>query len=393
MAKKKDKAAKKRAKQAPHPATLAAQTLEGVDPRDGSVVPDIKPATTFARDSDNKLIGEAVYARDGSPSVRPAERLLAELEGGAAALLFASGMAGAAAVFQALKPGDHVIAPKVMYWSLRNWLVQFCRDWGLELDLVEASDPEAIEAAVRPGETALIWIETPCNPTWDVIDIASAAATAHEAGALLAVDSTVATPVHTRPLELGADLVFHAATKSLNGHSDVVAGALVTDDPDTAIWQRIRANRANVGAILGAFEAWLLLRGMRTLYLRVPRASQNAMTIAQHFDGHPKVAQVLYPGLEGHPGHGIAALQMTDGFGAMLSLRIQGGRKSALKVLGACKRFVRATSLGGVESLIEHRATIEGDDSPVPNDLLRLSVGIEDVQDLIHDLEQALEQA
>jgi cystathionine gamma-synthase len=390
MAKKQDKAAKKRAKKAPHPATLTAQTLEGVDPRDGSVVPDVKPATTYARDADNQLIGDAVYARDQSPSVRPAERLLAELEGGEAALLFASGMAGAAAVFQALKPGDHVIAPKVMYWSLRNWLVSFCRDWGLALDLVEASDPEAIEAAVRP-ETALIWIETPCNPTWDVIDIASAADIAHDAGAFLAVDSTVATPVHTRPLELGADLVFHAATKSLNGHSDVVAGALVTDDPDAEIWQRIRANRANVGAILGPFEAWLLLRGMRTLYLRVPRASQNAMAIAQHVDGHPKVKQVLYPGLETHPGHGIAAMQMTDGFGAMLSLRIAGGRKSALKVLGACKRFVRATSLGGVESLIEHRATIEGADSPVPDDLLRLSVGIEHDQDLIADLEQALD--
>ncbi|WP_242480317.1 trans-sulfuration enzyme family protein [Rhodovibrio sodomensis] len=390
---KKDKAAKKRAKMAPHPATLAAQTLEGVDPQDGAIVPDVKPATTYARDSDNQLIGDAVYARDQSPSVRPAERLLAELEGGEAALLFASGMAGAAAVFQALRPGDHVIAPKVMYWSLRNWLVRFCADWGLELDLVEASDPEAIESAVRPGETALIWIETPCNPTWDVVDIASTAAIAHDAGALLAVDSTVATPVHTRPLELGADLVFHAATKSLNGHSDVVAGALVTDDPDAEIWQRIRANRANVGAILGPFEAWLLLRGMRTLYLRVPRASGNAMSIARHFDGHPKVAEVLYPGLETHPGHGIAAMQMQDGFGAMLSLRVNGGRKSALKVLGACKRFVRATSLGGVESLIEHRATIEGQDSPVPDDLLRLSVGIEDIQDLIADLEQALEQA
>jgi cystathionine gamma-synthase len=390
MAKKKDKAAKKRAKKAPHPATLAAQTLEGADPRDGAIVPDVKPATTYARNQDNQLIGDALYARDQSPSVRPAERLLAELESGEAALLFASGMAGAAAVFQALRPGDHVIAPKIMYWSLRNWLVQFCRDWGLALDLVEASDPEAIEAAVRP-ETALIWIETPCNPTWDVIDIASAADIAHEAGALLAVDSTVATPVHTRPLELGADLVFHAATKSLNGHSDIVAGALVTDDPEAEIWQRIRANRANVGAILGSFEAWLLLRGMRTLYLRVPRASQNAMTLAQHFDGHPKVKQVLYPGLEGHPGHGIAAMQMQDGFGAMLSLRINGGRKSALKVLGACKRFVRATSLGGVESLIEHRATIEGADSPVPDDLLRLSVGIEHDQDLIADLEQALE--
>jgi cystathionine gamma-synthase len=387
------KAAKKRAKAAPKPETLAAQTLEGVSARDGAVVPDVRPATTYARNAENELIGEAMYARDGSPSVRPAERLLADLEGGQAALLFASGMAGAAAVVQALRPGDHVIAPTVMYWSLRNWLVQFAADWGLALDLVDASDPDAIDAAVRPGETALVWIETPSNPTWDVVDIASAAELAHEAGALLAVDSTVATPVHTRPLELGADLVFHAATKYLNGHSDVVAGAVVTDEPETPIWARIRANRANVGAILGPFEAWLLLRGMRTLYLRVQKQSASALAIAQRFQGHPKVAQVLYPGLEGHPGHGIAALQMEGGFGGMLSLRVDGGREAALRVAGACKRFVRATSLGGVESLIEHRATIEGADSPVPDDLLRLSVGIEHPDDLIADLEQALEQA
>ena len=374
----------------PHPETLAAQTLEGVDPRDGSVVPDVKPATTYARDADNALIGDASYARDGSPSVKPAERLLARLEGGAAALLFASGMAAAAALVQALRPGDHLVAQRVMYWGLRNWLVEFCRDWGIGLDLVDAEDPEAIQAAVKPGETKLVWVETPSNPTWQVVDIAAAAEAAHAAGALLAVDSTVATPVHTRPLELGADVVFHAATKYLNGHSDVVAGALVTADPEAELWRRAAANRAHGGGILGPFEAWLLLRGMRTLYLRVPRQSAGALAIARFLQGHDKVAEVLYPGLESHPGHGTAALQMHDGFGGMLSLRVAGGRQAALRVVGACRHFIRATSLGGVESLIEHRASIEGPDSPVPDDLLRLSIGIEHVDDLIADLDRAL---
>jgi cystathionine gamma-synthase len=377
----------------PHPETLAAQTLEGVDAIDGAVVPHLKPATTFARDEHYRPIGDAEYARDASPAVRPAERLLARLENGQAALLFASGMAGAHAVLQALRPGDHVVAPKVMYWALRGWMQQFCADWGLELELFDPADPEALARAIRPGQTRLVWIETPCNPTWDVIDIAGAAEAAHAAGAVLAVDSTAASPVHTRPLELGADLVFHAATKYLNGHSDVVAGALVTRDPDTEVWARIRRNRASGGAILGAFEAWLLLRGMRTLYLRVQRQSDTAMRIARHFERHARVAEVRYPGLESHPGHGVAALQMHGGFGGMLSLRVVGGRDAAVAVACACRRWVRATSLGGVESLIEHRASIEGPDSPVPDDLLRLSVGIEHPDDLIADLEQALTQA
>jgi cystathionine gamma-synthase len=307
--------------------------------------------------------------------------------------LFASGMAGAHAVLQALRPGDHLVAPQVMYWALRGWMQQFCADWGLALELFDAADPDGLANAIRPGRTRLVWIETPCNPTWDVIDIAGAAEAAHTAGAVLAVDSTAASPVHTRPLDLGADLVFHAATKYLNGHSDVVAGALVTNDPDAEIWQRIRRNRASGGAILGAFEAWLLLRGMRTLYLRVQRQSATAMRIARHFEGHAKLTQVLYPGLENHPGHGVAALQMHGGFGGMLSLRVAGGRDAALAVAGACRRWVRATSLGGVESLIEHRASIEGPDSPVPDDLLRLSVGIEHPDDLIADLERALTHA
>jgi cystathionine gamma-synthase len=222
-----------------------------------------------------------------------------------------------------------------------------------------------------------------------VIDIAQAVDIAREAGARVVVDSTVATPVLTRPLEFGADIVMHSATKYLNGHGDVVAGALVSAKKDE-FWERVCAVRAEGGAILGTFEAWLLQRGMRTLFLRVRRASESAMRIAQHFDGHKKLEGVLYPGLESHPGHAIAAGQMQGGFGGMLSLRVKGGEKAALNVARKCSVFVRATSLGGVESLIEHRYSIEGSSSPIPKDLLRLSIGIEDVTDLIEDLQQAL---
>ncbi len=376
-----------------HPETAAAQALHGFEPDGGAVVPPLQASTTFVRDADNRLLGGDLYQRPDSPGLRPAENLLAHLEGGAEGLLFSSGMAAAAAVLQAVRPGDHVVAPRVMYWALRNWMVGFCRDWGVGLDLVDMAAPDALAAAVRPGETKLVWVETPVNPTWDVVDIARAAEIARGAGAVLAVDSTAATPVHSQPLALGADIVHHSATKYLNGHSDLLAGGLVTDDPDSWIWQRVRENRAKGGAMLGAFEGWLLLRGMRTLYLRVHRASESALKIACHFEGHPHVARVLYPGLTRHPGHAVARGQMRDGFGGMLSLRVSGGREAALRTCGACRLFLRATSLGGVESLIEHRASIEGPDSPVPDDLLRVSVGIEHPEDLIADLEQALAQA
>ncbi len=367
-----------------------AQGLHYIDPVTGGVVPPIQPSTTFARDTRYRLVADAhSYARDDNPVFLPAERMLTRLEGGADALLFSSGMAAAMAVVQTLRPGDHIVAPRVMYWGLRNWLQTYCTQWGIDLDLFDASEPNALRNCVRKGTTRLIWIETPCNPTWDVIDIAAAADVARGIDAKLVVDSTVATPVLCRPLELGADLVMHSATKYLNGHGDVVAGALVTARED-ALWQKIRAVRAEGGAIAGSFEAWLLQRGMRTLFLRVQRASQSARLIAGHFDGHSRVAAVLYPGLPGHPGHDIAARQMHGGFGGMLSLRIKGGADAALRVAGRCKVLIRATSLGGVESLIEHRYSIEGPDSPIPEDLLRISVGIEDVGDLIADLEQAL---
>ncbi len=251
---------------------------------------------------------------------------------------------------------------------------------------------DALRAAVRPAATRLVWAETPANPLWSMTDIAGAAEIAHQAGALLAVDSTTATPVLTRPIELGADIVMHSATKYLNGHSDVIAGALTTARDDE-FWQRLVAGRSSGGAILGSLEAYLLLRGMRTLHLRVERACHSAMRLAEAMAANPNVAEVLYPGLPSHPGHAIAARQMAGGFGGMLSIRVSGGEAAAIAAAAQVEVWKRATSLGGVESLIEHRASIEGAGSPVPSDLLRLSVGIEDPGDLIADLEAALSRA
>ena len=373
----------------PKPETLAAQALGWLEAPHRDLAPPIHPATTYARAPDGGYPTAKDYSRDNNPGYDQLEAVLAGLEGGRAALVFGSGMAAAAAAFLALRPGDHVVAQRVMYWALRQWLGEFAVAWGLEVDFVANGDPDALAAAVRPGATKLVWVETPANPTWAVTDIARAAEIAHQGGAKLAVDSTAATPVLTRPLALGADLVMHSASKYLNGHSDVIAGALITGEQD-AFWQRVRANRARGGAVLGPFEAWLLLRGMRTLYLRVRAASRSALAIARHFADDRRLEAVLYPGLESHPGHAVAARQMQGGFGGMLALRVAGGEAAALAVAAKLDVFKRATSLGGVESLVEHRASVEGADSPVPTDLLRLSVGIEHADDLIADLEQAL---
>src|SRR5882672_2475430 len=340
------------------PASLAAQAMGWIDPVTRAVVPPIHMASTYQRDDDNGYRSGRVYARADNPTFDQAEATLAALEGGPKALIFSSGMSAATACFLALAPGDHVVVPKVMYWSLRNWLATFATQWGLKVDFVDADRTDAIAAAVRPGATKLVWIETPANPTWSVTDIAAAADIAHRAGALLGVDSTVATPVLTRPIEHGADIVMHSATKYLNGHSDVLAGALIAARDD-AFWQRIVRLRWANGAILGGFEGWLLLRGLRTLVLRVRQASRSAQAIAEHCLGHPQVAQVLYPGLGNDPGHAVAKRQMSGGFGGMLSIRVQGGREAALAVVGRLELFARATSLGGVESLVEHRASIE----------------------------------
>lgn len=371
------------------PESLAAQALGWIDEQTRAVAPPVHASSTFLRDADNGYSTGRVYMRDQNPAFEQAEALLTRLEGGHASLLFSSGMAAATAVFQALRPGDHVLAPKVMYWSLRNWLLGFATDWGLDVELVEMTDPEAVRSSIRPGVTKLVWVETPANPLWTVTDIAATAALAHEAGATLAVDSTTASPVLTQPLAHGADLVMHSATKYLNGHSDLTAGSLTTRE-DGELWQRIRAVRAQGGATLGSFESWLLLRGMRTVFLRVRAASAAAQPIAEHFADHPLVTEVLYPGLASSAGHAVAARQMSGGFGGMLSIRVAGGADAAVAVAASTRYWTRATSLGGVESLIEHRASIEGAGTPVPPDLLRLSVGVEHIDDLIADLEQAL---
>jgi cystathionine gamma-synthase len=317
---------------------------------------------------------------------------LTALEGGAASLLFSSGMAAATTVFRALPLGAHVVGPRIMYHSLRRWISGYAADGHIAADFVEMSSLDTLRAAVAPGRTRLVWLETPANPLWPVTDIAAAAEIAHAAGALLAVDSTIASPVLTRPIELGADIVMHSATKYLNGHSDVIAGSLTTARDDE-FWQRLVAGRSSGGAILGSLEAYLLLRGMRTLHLRVERACRSALRVAEAMAAHPQIVEVLYPGLPSHPGHAVAARQMTGGFGGMLSIRVRGGEGAAIATAANVELWKRATSLGGVESLMEHRASIEGAGSPVPTDLLRLSVGIEDPADLIADLEQALSRA
>ena len=372
-----------------HAPTAAAQALGFVDPATAAIVPPIHPATTYERGTDNKLLSGRLYSRADNPSYELPEAVLTQLEAGVATAVFSSGMSAATAVFMALKPGDHVIVPKVIYWAFRAWLLGWATDWGLRVESVDMTDPAAVESSVRRGQTKLIWIETPANPTLVVTDIKAMAEVAHRAGALLAVDSTFATPVHTQPLLLGADLVMHSATKYLNGHSDVIAGTVTTRERD-AHWTRIKAVRSQAGTVLGPFEAWLLLRGMRTLFVRVAAQSRAAMRIAEHFEGHAGIVAVLYPGLPSFSGHRVAARQMHGGFGGMLSIRVAGGAPGALSALGKLRIWKRATSLGGVESLIEHRASVEGPQSATPPDLLRLSVGLEDVNDLIRDMEQAV---
>ena len=374
-----------------HPETLAAQALGLIEPGTRAIVPPVHMATTFEREGDLSYAGGVSYARsDGAFATRQAEDLLTALEGGCGALLYASGMAAAAAAFGTLTRGDHVVIQQPVYYGVARWLEGPGAALGLGTTTVDGSDLAAFESAIVPGLTKLVWLETPANPTWALTDIAAVAAIAHRAGALVAVDSTVATPVLSRPLALGADLVMHSATKYLNGHSDVLAGALIAAPDRHDLRTRLADLRSENGAVLGPFEAWLLLRGMRTLFVRVRTASATALAIAERFAGDPRLVAVLYPGLPGHPGHDIAVRQMRGGFGGILSIRVKGGREAAVATAAHLHVFKRATSLGGVESLVEHRASIERGPTKTPQDLLRLSVGLENADDLIADLDQAL---
>lgn len=371
------------------PETLCAQALGWIEPTTKAIVSPIHLSTTNIRDEDNEYASGRWYIRETNPTWDQAEELITRLEGGATTLLFSAGMAAATAPFLALRPGDHVVAPEVMYWGLRKWLLGPATEWGLSVSFVDMTDLERVRTATKPGKTKLIWAETPSNPMWQVLDLHALAEIAHGVGARLGVDSTCATPLLTQPITLGADLVMHAATKYLNGHSDVLAGSLTTARQDE-YWQRIRGVRSNCGAVLGSFEAWLLLRGMRTLPLRVKQSCANALHLAQNLERHPGVEQVFYPGLASHPQHALAKRQMQGGFGGMLSIRVKGGEAAAIRCAARVKLWKRATSLGGVESLIEHRASIEGQGTPVPRDLLRMSAGIENADELLHDISQTL---
>ena len=369
--------------------TLAAQALGRIDGATRAIVQPVHLSTTFIRDPDNLYRAGDAYGRPDNASVREAEAVIGALEGAAATLVFGSGMSAAVALFLSLGPGAQIVAPRVMYWALRSWLASEAALFGLKVDFVDTEALETLAGAVRQGETKLVWLEMPSNPLWGVSDIEGAARIAHEAGALLAVDSTCATPVFTRPLALGADVVMHSATKYLNGHSDVLAGALCFGR-EGALCERARHVRKAHGLILHPFEAFLLTRGLRTLDLRVRASAANAMELAIRLSNHAAVSTVLYPGLEHHPGHEVARRQMRGGFGGMLSIQVRGGAAAAIAAAARVKVWKRATSLGGVESLIEHRASIEGAGSPCPPDLLRLSAGIEDVEDLWRDIDRAL---
>lgn len=371
------------------PGSLLAQGMHYLESGTGAVVPSIQPSTTFARDAAYELMGPYLYGRYEGPTTEATEHLLAALEGARAARLFASGMSAATAVLETVSSGQHVVAPAMMYHGIKDWLHHISKTRNVSVSFFDAPTTDAIAAAVKPGATTLVWIESMLNPTCDVIDIAAAADVAHRAGAALVVDATFTPPVTLRALDLGADIVLHSATKYLNGHSDVIAGVLATNLMDDR-WDAIQRVRKLVGGHPGAFESWLLFRGLRTLALRYERASRNALAIAEHFERHPRLEAVLYPGLPSHPGHRIAAKQMRGGFGGMMALLVRGGARETRRVAERVTVFVRATSLGGVESLIEHRAAVEGPDSPVAPNLLRLSIGIEEVHDLIRDLEQAL---
>jgi cystathionine gamma-synthase len=370
--------------------TIAAQALGTIDPETRAVALPVHVSTTYIRDPDNQYRTGYIYGRPDNATVRQTEAVIAALEGAHQALLFGSGMAAATSVVLALPPGSRVLAPQVCYWGFRDWLINEAPLFGYKVDLVDFADLAAVRAAMK-ADTKLVWIETPGNPLWNITDIAAVAEIAHAGGAALGVDSTVATPVFTRPLALGADIVMHSATKYLNGHSDLVAGALAAARED-ALWTRIKQVRGHHGAILGPFEAWLLLRGLRTLDIRVRAATESAALLATRFANHACVSAVLYPGLPSHPGHAIAVKQMS-GYGGMLSIRVKGGERAAIDAAARVQIWKRATSLGGVESLIEHRASIEGADSPCPTDLLRLSAGLEDVDDLYGDLDRALRAA
>ncbi|HEX5855504.1 MAG TPA: aminotransferase class I/II-fold pyridoxal phosphate-dependent enzyme [Thermoanaerobaculia bacterium] len=367
--------------------TIAVHAGGKPDPATGAIAPPIHLSTTFEHGPAAEHPRGYLYIRDGSPTEERLEEALAAIEGGEAALVFSSGMAAGAGYLASLPPGSHVLFADDIYYAFREMANDFLSRWGIESSAVDMADLEAVRRAIR-GQTRLLWGESPSNPLMKVADLAALSKIARDAGALFAVDGTFATPVLQRPLSLGADVVLHAATKYLGGHSDVQGGALVFARRDET-YEKSRHTRHILGAVLSPFNSWLVLRGLRSLACRVEHHSANALAVARAIEGHPSVEAVHYPGLSSDPGHEIAKRQMTA-FGGMLSFRVKGGRDKAVAVCSRMRVFTNATSLGGTESLIEHRASSEGPASTTPQNLLRCSIGLEHPEDLIEDLMQAL---
>jgi len=372
--------------------TLAIHAGQDPDPRTGAVAVPIYQTSTYKQDGVGGLREGYEYSRSANPTRSALESAMAALEGGARGLAFASGLAAEDALFRTVcRPGDHVILPGDAYGGTFRLVAKVLANWGLEYTSVPLHDLDAVRAAVRPT-TKVVWCETPTNPLLGIADIAALATVAHDAGTLLVVDNTFASPYLQQPLALGADAVVHSTTKYLGGHSDVVGGALVAKDAE--LGEQLAFHQNAMGAVAGPFDAWLVLRGIKTLGVRMDRHCANAQRIVEFLVEHPAVDRVLYPGLASHPGHEVAAKQMRD-FGGMVSFTLRGGEETALKVCGLTSVFTLGESLGGVESLIEHpgrmtHMSVAGSPLEVPNDLVRLSVGIENVEDLLDDLGSAL---
>ncbi len=363
--------------------TIAIHAARDADQKVGEVVPPMHLSTTYVRGND----GDFEYSRTGGPTRLALEETLNRLENGAGAIAFASGLAAVAAVFQSLQYGDHVILPDDTYFGVRKFVTKMLARWGLTNTIVDMTDLENLKAALQPN-TKMVWAESPSNPMLKIADIAAAADIAHNAGAILGVDATWSTPILQHSLALGADYAVHSTTKYLGGHNDLLGGVVIAREKND-FYERIKEMQVTGGGVPSGFDAWLLLRGIRTLPYRMRAHCANAMKVAQFLADHPQVHTVHYPGLESHPGHDIAKRQMED-FGGMLSVQVKGGAEKAATVARSTKVFLRATSLGGVESLIDHRAPEEEPDTKTPDDLLRLSVGLEHPDDLIEDLAQAL---
>ena len=368
--------------------TSCVHAAQSPDPATGAIAPPIHLTTTFERDADGGYPRGFRYSREGTPNRDALEACVAELEGGIAALACSSGLAAAAIVFELLSPGERVVAARRTYYGVQKQLRDMVARRGTAVEFVEAGDTAELARAVD-ARTRLVWVETPANPLLSLTDLAAAAEIAHAQGARLACDNTFATPYCQRPFQHGVDIVMHSGTKYLGGHSDVLSGLVVVRD-DQALAARLREIHTEGGAVLGPFDCWLLRRSIATLGLRMRQQCASAIAIAERLAANPRVERVLYPGLATHPEHALARRQMSGGFGAMISVLVRGERERAMAVAARTQLFKRATSLGGVESLIEHRASIEGPGTTVPDNLLRLSIGIEDPDDLIADLESAL---